>query len=146
MKWRRTPRQKRAVVALGDTHAGHKLGLCHPGVALVRVDDDGDVELFTPELTATQEYLWGLYQGHQEVALEFIGGPADLLIHGGDATHGLKYSGGLMDGITDGGSEDGTSGGSAGREGPTALITSGIFVVHWRLKKAAPAYPIRRGI
>ena len=27
-----------------------------------------------------------------------------------------------------------------------ALITSGIFVVHWRLKKAAPAYPIRRGI
>jgi len=103
MIWRRPPRQpesaekRRAIVAMGDTHAGHKLGLCHPGVALVRVNDDGGVQLFTPELTDTQRYLWGLYQGHQEQVLEFIGGPADLLIHGGDSTHGFKHNGGLMD-------------------------------------------------
>jgi drug/metabolite transporter (DMT)-like permease len=26
------------------------------------------------------------------------------------------------------------------------LITSGILVVHWKAKKEAPAYPIRRGL
>jgi len=82
---------------LGDTHSGHKLGLCNPEVELTRTNDDGDVDLFTPPLTETQQYLWSLYQQHREAALSFIGGPADLLIHGGDATHGVKYGGGLMD-------------------------------------------------
>jgi len=99
---RRSSRQvkypdRRAVVALGDTHAGHKLGLCPPDVELIRTNDDGDSEVFTPPLTETQRYLWQLYQEHQEAALSFIGGPADLLIHGGDVTQGIKYGGGLMD-------------------------------------------------
>jgi len=100
--WRRRqarPEQgnRRAIVALGDTHAGHKLGLCHPEVELTRTNDAGDAYPFTPPLTETQGYLWKLYQEHQAKALEFIGGPADLLVHGGDAIQGTKYANGLMD-------------------------------------------------
>jgi len=82
---------------MGDTHAGHKLGLCPPDVELVRTNDEGNAYPFTPELTATQQYLWQLYQQHRAAALSFIGGPADLLIHGGDVTQGVKYGGGVMD-------------------------------------------------
>ena len=89
--------ERRSVVALGDTHAGHRLGLCPPDLELIRTNDDGSAEPFTPVLSETQLYLWELYRQHQAEALSFIGGPADLLIHGGDVTNGTKHNGGLMD-------------------------------------------------
>ena len=92
---RRSPH--RTVIAFGDTHAGHKLGLCAPGVELVRTQDDGSHYAYRPELTTTQRYLWDLYQQHRGEALSYIGGPADLLLHGGDSVQGIRYGNGLMD-------------------------------------------------
>ena len=82
--------KRTALVDLSDTHGGHRLGLLNPDVTLYDETEDGFLVPFTPKLTASQEYLWELYQ--QNIA--FVANmKADevIVIHDGDLTQGNKY-------------------------------------------------------
>lgn len=82
----------RTVVAVvSDTHGGHKLGLLNPETVLYEENESGDLVPYTPELTATQEYLWKAYLDDMAEVWSWANGDRLVLIHNGDATQGLKY-------------------------------------------------------
>lgn len=88
---RRRRNRRRVVVALSDLHCGLRLALLNP--ATVLLDANGDE--WTPSLTATQRYLWDVYQGHvRDVADLANGDPVILLLHG-DMTQGLIHWSGV---------------------------------------------------
>ena len=94
---------RRSIVAfLADTHAGHRKGLCNPDVELVaEIDDlDTDEEFWTPELTATQQYLWQRYTEHREQLIELAGNDRIIAVHNGDLSQGDKHPHGLMKDVT----------------------------------------------
>jgi len=95
---RRTRRKKRRLVAaLADMHAGHVLGLLNPETVLVRqLDEHGEYEEWTPELTSTERLLWALYQEHLGRLVELAGGDEIVVFYAGDITHGTKYAQGLI--------------------------------------------------
>jgi len=76
---------------MSDTHGGHKLGLMSPDVELEDVDEEGTPVPYTPKPTATQEYLWRIYQEDRESVAELAGEDEIVVLHCGDATHGDKY-------------------------------------------------------
>ena len=78
-------------VAISDTHGGCKLALMNPETVLFAQDERGNLVPFTPELTATQVYLWKLYQRTMADALQIIDGRETMLLHLGDECHGIKY-------------------------------------------------------
>jgi len=79
------------VALFADTHGGHKLGLMPPDVVLYDEDENGALVPYTPELTATQKWLWECYEEDLARLEEIAGGDEIILIHNGDATHGDKY-------------------------------------------------------
>lgn len=82
----------RTVVAVvSDTHGGHKLGLLNPETVLYEENESGDLVPYTPELTATQEYLWKAYLDDMAEVWSWANGDRLVLIHNGDATQGLRY-------------------------------------------------------
>ncbi len=85
------------LLALGDNHSGHKLGLMAPETKLFDQDEMGNVVEYIPELTAFQKYLWGevYLPGLQEVET-WAAGDRVVILHGGDPTHGK----GFMDQLT----------------------------------------------
>jgi len=93
-------KKRRWVLALADTHAGHVLGLLNPETVLIRALDDGSVEEWTPELTATQRYLWGLFTEQLAEVREVVGRDEVICFHGGDITQGDRWGDGLIDGVT----------------------------------------------
>lgn len=79
------------ILCIADTHAGFKLGLMNPNVKLHARDEIGNLSPYTPSMTPVQEYFWELLlRGCTEV-LEFAAGDDIVVIHFGDATHGLRY-------------------------------------------------------
>lgn len=78
--------RRRIVAALADLHSGHKLGLMDPETVLP--SDDGP---YTPSTTATQRYLWGLYQEYIGQVVELAAGDDIVLFHNGDLMHGDRY-------------------------------------------------------
>jgi len=94
-------RSKRSVVvAVADTHGGHRLGLLSPSTVLIRELDDGSIEEWSPPLTQTQEYLWSLYAEHRQKLRDFAGRSAITALHVGDLTWGDRYAEGLIPGAT----------------------------------------------
>lgn len=95
---RRTRKTKRRLVAaLADMHAGHVLGLLNPETVLVRqLDEHGEYEEWTPELTSTQRLLWTVYGTHLNRLRELAGKDEIIVFYLGDATHGTKYAQGLI--------------------------------------------------
>jgi hypothetical protein len=84
---------KRALlVCLSDTHAGSKLSLMNPDVVCYDEDPEtGQLVPYTPNLTASQKYLWGLYVQGIEYVKDLAGGDDVYVIHNGDITQGNKY-------------------------------------------------------
>lgn len=79
------------LMCIADTHAGFKLGLMNPYVTLYDRDEEGNLYPYTPQSTAIQDYFWELLvQGCKAVEL-FARGDPIVVIHYGDATHGMKY-------------------------------------------------------
>lgn len=54
---------RKIVVLLSDTHGGSNVGLMPPDIVLHDESPDGVLIEYTPELTASQMYLWGLGDG-----------------------------------------------------------------------------------
>ena len=82
---------RRIVLALADTHAGHRLALLNPDTILIGADDDGEVYEWTPEPTENQRRLWSIYQEHIALAQELAGNDEIIVLHDGDLTNGDKY-------------------------------------------------------
>lgn len=94
MRFRRSDR--RVVVGLADTHAGHGLGLLNPNTVLETEDDDGNGIEYSPEPTKTQEKMWAAYSEHIIKTMDFADGAPVVVLHNGDVTHGTKFPNGLM--------------------------------------------------
>ena len=87
---------RKIIVYLADTHAGHRLGLMKPGLLLYEEDETGNEEALTPKLTATQEYLWRCYQEDIEGVVNLAGDDDMYVFHVGDLTQGVKYKNQLV--------------------------------------------------
>lgn len=78
-------------VFLADTHGGHKLGLLKPGIELYDEDEAGNLTPYTPKLTATQQYIWRIYQQDINSVMDLAGGDPVFVFHVGDLTQGDTY-------------------------------------------------------
>lgn len=93
---RSQPNEKRRILlALSDIHAGHRLGLLSPATVLVKEDDMGRVYYWTPQLGATQQWLWECYQSCLSDAADLAGDDELIVIHDGDATNGDAHGGNI---------------------------------------------------
>ena len=94
-------RNRRILAALADSHAGHVLGLLNPDTVLVRqLDEHGEYEEWTPELTATQQLMLKLYRQDIGKLVDLADGDEIIVFHDGDPTHGTKHAQGLIDGVS----------------------------------------------
>jgi hypothetical protein len=82
---------KKVIVAMSDTHGGHRLGLMNPEVKLFDEDENGNLKFRSPDLTATQRYLWRLYLDDIEQVKKIAKGKKIILLHNGDLCQGDKY-------------------------------------------------------
>jgi len=87
---------RRIVLFVADTHAGHKSALCNPDTRWREEGVDGKVAWIGPTLNGVQRWLWDNYTQAIKEAIGFAHGDDVLLIHNGDITWGTKYPNGLM--------------------------------------------------
>lgn len=90
------PSTRRVVVALSDTHCGHRLGLCNPATVLEDEDAKGNRYSWPVRLTATQEYLWEKYLGDMAEVKALAGDDEIVVLVAGDLTQGIKHPQSLM--------------------------------------------------
>jgi len=83
---------RRIVVALSDTHAGHRLGLMPPQLTLYDEAPDGTLAPYTPTLSAVQQWLWRCYTDDMAAVVALAGDDPVTVIHNGDLTWGRKYA------------------------------------------------------
>jgi hypothetical protein len=62
-----------------------------PDVVLYDEDEMGNPVPYTPRQTASQKYLWGLYEDYIKRSVEIANGRPILLIHNGDLTQGNRH-------------------------------------------------------
>jgi hypothetical protein len=74
-----------------DTHAGHRQGLCNPETVIPEETPDGEYYEYTPNLTATQKYLWDLRENNIRALEEWAGGERIDYLHAGDQTQGGRF-------------------------------------------------------
>jgi hypothetical protein len=67
------------------------LGLMNPNVTLYDRDEEGRLHPYTPASTAVQDYFWKLLLDGCKAVELFAKGDDIVVIHFGDATHGMKY-------------------------------------------------------
>lgn len=80
------------VVCLADTHGGSALGLMAPGTQLYQEPVGNEpAPAYTPPLTATQTYLWEIYQADVDYVRTIAAGRPVVVYHNGDICQGLKY-------------------------------------------------------
>jgi len=82
---------------MADMHSGHKLGLLSPETVLVRETDEGETEYWTPELGATQKWLWECYEWCLGEAAALAGNDEIVVVHCGDVTQGDRHEGTMKD-------------------------------------------------
>lgn len=85
----------RLLVFFSDTHGGHKLSLMNPNVWLLE-QVDGEFRPYHPQMSATQQGLWGNYMSDIEAVAELAEGRQVDVFHVGDVTWGLRYPAGLV--------------------------------------------------
>lgn len=85
------PSMRTIVAALSDTHGGHKLGLMCPEVILFDETETGQLVPYQPKPTASQEYLWRLYQENVKAVIELANGDPVVAIHNGDIAQGNRF-------------------------------------------------------
>ena len=88
--------QRKIVVFLSDTHAGSNVALMPPGLTLHDEGPNGELIPYSPEQTASQVYLWDLYQGYIQRVMEIAGRDDVIVLHVGDVCQGNKYPVGLV--------------------------------------------------
>lgn len=91
---------RRIVALVADSHAGHQLGLLNPHAVLLREDDAGNADPWSPEQTKTQARIWTLYLDKLRELRELAGNDEIVAIHNGDLTWGWKYTSHLIASIT----------------------------------------------
>lgn len=74
-----------------DTHGGHRQGLCNPDTVIPDSTPDGEYYEYTPNLTATQKYLWDLRETNIRTLVEWTKDERLDYLHAGDQTQGNKY-------------------------------------------------------
>lgn len=83
----------RKVLAIqSDTHGGCKLALMNPDTELVDYDPEGEVITYRPELTASQEHLWGVFRDGIQSVKDLADGAEVILFDIGDSTHGNRWA------------------------------------------------------
>ena len=87
---------RKILLALADTHAGHKSGLMNPAVELEDETEDGDITIWTPKPTAWNTYLWTLYRWGVDCVKRIAGDDEIVVIHLGDLTQGDKFGNHLV--------------------------------------------------
>lgn len=87
---------RRVVVALSDTHCGHRLGLCSPETVLEDVDAKGNRYSWPVRLTETQAYLWEKYTADLAAVKALAGDDEIVVLVAGDLTQGIKHPQSLM--------------------------------------------------
>jgi hypothetical protein len=95
--WPHKKRNRRVFAWISDTHGGKKTGLLNPDTVLIRVSDKGEEELWKPEPSITQRWLWSTYENAISNLADFVGDNDLLVAHCGDITHGDKYDGCIPD-------------------------------------------------
>jgi hypothetical protein len=93
---------RRCVLQISDMHSGGDLGLLNPACVLIRANDDGSVEEWTPELTPTQRYLLALLDEKLGEVADWAGDDEIILLHTGDATQGDRFEEAVIAGVTKG--------------------------------------------
>lgn len=80
------------IAAMGDSHAGHKLGLCNPDEPYQDEGPEGEIIQVTPALSETQMYLWhDIYIPGIKAAYKLANGDPIVLFHLGDQTQAFKH-------------------------------------------------------
>lgn len=83
---------RKIIAYISDSHAGHMHGLVNPATTLIGMRQDGDLYEYKPTLNEIQKYLWGIYTDGIVSTASLADGDEIILIHGGDPTHGIKYT------------------------------------------------------
>jgi len=79
-----------------DTHGGFKLALMNPETVLFQEDELGNFKPWQPAMSQSQRYLWKTRSKCMEDAFAIADGCEMLVMHLGDACHGVKYPQGLV--------------------------------------------------
>ena len=87
---------RKILVIFSDTHGGEKRALMNPDVELEDEEPDGTLAPYTPNPTASQEYLWKKYNEDIDNVKHLAGKDEIVVIHNGDINHGIKYMDGLV--------------------------------------------------
>ncbi len=82
---------RKIVVALADTHGGHKLGLLNPDTKVHDQNESGKTEYSKVKLTATQRWLWKMYREDIASVVTLAGNDPIMLLTLGDLCNGDKY-------------------------------------------------------
>lgn len=81
------------VLAIGDTHTGHRLGLLNPETQIMVEKPNGEFELQEVSLNPYQDYLWhDIYIPALEEVKKITKEEKLFVLHGGDWLQGNKYN------------------------------------------------------
>lgn len=84
---------KAYVVAMFDSHSGHKLGLLNPDTQLIEEGPKGEIKWVPVNLNAYQKYLWeDIYTPAIEVIQRVTEGNLLIMLHGGDLQQGNRFN------------------------------------------------------
>jgi hypothetical protein len=78
--------KRKIIVAISDSHSGHKFGLTNPETPL-----NNEEGITYPQLSETQQYLWDLYSNAVQEIQKLAGKDEVYVFHLGDLTQGMKY-------------------------------------------------------
>lgn len=84
-------RNRRILAVHSDTHGGLKIALMNPSTVLYGEDEEGNPIPYQPESTASQKYLWRIYQEHIKKVFEIANGDPLVVLHCGDECNGNKH-------------------------------------------------------
>lgn len=80
------------IVVASDWHSNFKYGLMNPKVVLYDEKETGDLVPYTPNLTASQTYLWELHEKILNEVKRYSGKDEIVLLYLGDPTHGNYFN------------------------------------------------------
>jgi hypothetical protein len=81
--------ERTILLALSDTHAGHKLGLCSPHTVLEE-NQNGVITKYHPQLSETQKYMYEVLEWGTSETIKLAGNDDIVVIHNGDPIQGTR--------------------------------------------------------
>lgn len=83
---------RKILAIISDLHGGCNLGLMNPATQLIHFAPDGEQTTWIPSMTASQKYLWGLYESAIGQVVDWAGKDEIVLFDLGDQTHGNRWA------------------------------------------------------